>query len=192
MVLQPREKNEAFCNRNDNDSHFPPEEKCTCGFYSFKTYEKLVSEGYGCQDFTAEVYYWGKIIECTEGYRAQYCYPKTIYGTSNQKYAEYIADLYGVPYGGVLGPKTSSETAKHQYVKPLTFEDYWDVAFNPKNDVSLRKFARQQIRQRVYMKMRSRDQREIALRKELNRIIRLKTDLNVKWEAIERLKEDLK
>ena len=63
-----------------------PGEHCSCGFYSAKTFEHLQSMGYhayseGTGRFTVvgKLANWGKVIEGSQGWRAQYAYPVMLY-----------------------------------------------------------------------------------------------------------------
>ena len=73
--------------------HKPPDMHSTCGFWAFKP-DAWIEEGVG-QVLTqvshmhvhqgllpdvivGEVYLWGRVVEHTSGYRAQYAYPKTL------------------------------------------------------------------------------------------------------------------
>lgn len=79
-VWLPGERVEATCTiREHREEEVVPVEGCTCGLYSFKTPYKLRTDNYLNQMVFAEVYYWGRVIECTMGYRAQFAYPKKIY-----------------------------------------------------------------------------------------------------------------
>lgn len=54
-----------------------PDETCTCGVYALGS--RSASLNYApYKTFHGEVYLWGRVIEGTSGYRAQYAYPKSI------------------------------------------------------------------------------------------------------------------
>lgn len=104
----PHQRIEAECNyrrehRADNEDDFAPYRRCTCGVYSFNAPRELKDQGYGTQEILGEVYHWGKVIEHSRGYRAQYAYPKKLYvklenGSRHPKELyEYVAWTYGVP-----------------------------------------------------------------------------------------------
>lgn len=79
-VWVPGERIEATCTTRDHgEEEISPVESCSCGLYSFKTPHKLRTDNYLNQAVFAEVYYWGRVIEHSMGYRAQYAYPKKIY-----------------------------------------------------------------------------------------------------------------
>lgn len=185
-VIEPYTRAEAWC-ENNND-HLAPDEKCTCGFYSFKTFQELIDQGYGGQDLFAEVYYWGKVIDCKLGYRAQYCYPKKLYGVLPE--LEFLASVYGVPFERREPPKRNKSTSVATKTT-VSFEQYWDVAFNDRISLEIRKFARQQIRQRVYMKQRSKEQRQKWLEEDLVRVIKQRKELQHQMQLIDELKQEL-
>lgn len=74
--------------------------QCTCGIYAYKSIEEAKS-GFGPTDsrYSNRVYgsisLWGRVLECTNGYRAQYAYPKEILDTG--ALARQMASRYGVP-----------------------------------------------------------------------------------------------
>lgn len=93
-VWPPREVQTATCNRGGRMyggghgiAHTPPGEHCSCGNYSAKTLEHLQSMSYHFYDAEAmglyhvigEVANWGKVVEGTQGWRAQHSYPRTLY-----------------------------------------------------------------------------------------------------------------
>lgn len=84
-VWTPREPMVAVC--KSNPDHVPGE-RCACGLYSAKTREHLQSMNYhrygerrSRHEFCVmgEVNLWGKIVEGTQGWRAQCGYPKKLY-----------------------------------------------------------------------------------------------------------------
>ena len=59
--------------------HDPPHKGCKCGIYAAKNIEHLTDIGYLIHfEVTGEVYLWGKVVEHSLGYRAQFAYPKSI------------------------------------------------------------------------------------------------------------------
>lgn len=56
--------------------HVPPVESCSCGIYAGKNFEHLVEINYANFGIHGEVSLWGKLMECTLGYRAQFAYPR--------------------------------------------------------------------------------------------------------------------
>jgi hypothetical protein len=106
---------QAVCGFNSNvELHDPsesPHASCTCGFYLFYSFADLVKYSPQPQPHLvySETYYWGRVIEHTEGVRAQFVYPKTFYLHNNhhshippllERYGakiEYAPELYFVP-----------------------------------------------------------------------------------------------
>jgi hypothetical protein len=194
-VLTPHEKNEAFC--NVHEEHFAPIKECSCGFYAFKSKDELLAQGYGYQNFLAEVYLWGKVVEHINGYRAQYCYPKKLYTRDYRaaRYTEYVAYTYGIEFDLTTFADKEDDTSAVQPAvasKRFSFEEYWNIAFNDKLTNDVRRFARQQVRQRLYMKRNNRDRSEERQIKQLKHTRDLKQQLDLQWKLLEDLKHDLK
>ena len=69
-------------------NHEVPAEDCTCGIYALQTLAAVVDrvrelyDAYICpvagRVAIGQVYLWGKVVEYTEGWRAEYAYPKSI------------------------------------------------------------------------------------------------------------------
>jgi hypothetical protein len=85
-VWMPGEATEAICRvfrYRPNEEHSAdqriPADNCQCGIYAFKTPYKLRQDNYLNQSLLGEVWLWGKVIECTMGFRAEYAYPKALY-----------------------------------------------------------------------------------------------------------------
>lgn len=195
-VMMPYEANESFCPHGAD--HISPDENCSCGFYAFKSKEELANQGYGSQDVIAEVYLWGKVIECVNGYRAQFCYPKKLYSCNviKKQYVAYLADTYGVPYDDTTrvlvagqGPSTATTTRRP---RNFTFEELWEIAFSDAMPLDVRRFARQQIRQRTYMKLRNKEQTLANLEAAVIRVGRELRYTKQQMEAIDELKDQLK
>jgi hypothetical protein len=55
-----------------------PDRDCTCGVYAAKNLEHLRELGYADRGTYGEVYLWGKVVEHTQGWRAQFAYPKNL------------------------------------------------------------------------------------------------------------------
>jgi hypothetical protein len=192
-VHEPRIRNEAVCEIKD---HLAPDEQCSCRFYAFKRANQIFEQAYSNQDFLAEVWLWGKVVEHTDGYRAQYAYPKKLYAQSEKtkKYLEYIADVYGVPfsYTPLTAPATPSKLTTTIASRNLTFEEMWAIAFNDKIEASIRRYARQQVRQRVYMKARNAEQTEQNIRANLTRIVNKRRELALQMKVLDELKSQIK
>lgn len=56
--------------------HPVPGEDCSCGMYAGIDLQHLINIGYAGQGIHGEVLLWGRLVECTLGWRAQYAYPK--------------------------------------------------------------------------------------------------------------------
>jgi len=54
----------------------PPQERCTCGIYAARETLDQLARRMRC--IHGEVYLWGRVVEHTDGWRAQYAYPKTL------------------------------------------------------------------------------------------------------------------
>lgn len=101
----PREVQEATCKKGTH-SGGSPEERCTCGLYSAKDYDHLMSMSYHQYDgeldgfYTAvgEVANWGKVVEGTQGWRAQFSYPRVLYVPFEAWHlARPLQEAYGIP-----------------------------------------------------------------------------------------------
>jgi len=55
-----------------------PDRNCTCGVHAAKNLEHLRQLGYTDRGICGEVYLWGKVVEHTQGWRAQFAYPKNL------------------------------------------------------------------------------------------------------------------
>jgi hypothetical protein len=73
-VWHPGRAMKAKCLCLNKPAHTSPQEDCTCGIYAVKLREDLF-DGFSIY---GEVYLWGKVIEYTHGYRAEYAYPKSL------------------------------------------------------------------------------------------------------------------
>lgn len=114
----PREPMEATCRAAEKRAkrniaanvnpgrHECPSEGCSCGLYSAKTrehlqgmaYHRYDAEGRGMFHVIGEVALWGKVIEGTQGWRAQYGYPRRLYVPFEAWHlAEPLAEAYGCP-----------------------------------------------------------------------------------------------
>jgi hypothetical protein len=58
-------------------AHVAPSIGCTCGIYAGKNLEHLCEMSYAKMGHLhGEVSLWGRVMDCDQGYRAQYAYPK--------------------------------------------------------------------------------------------------------------------
>jgi hypothetical protein len=98
----------AECDRSRRSSgpDHVPGEQCSCGFYSAKSLGHLMSMSYhqydaesrGLFHIVGKVANWGKVVEGTQGWRAEYCYPIALFVPFEAHYlAEPLSLAYGVP-----------------------------------------------------------------------------------------------
>lgn len=68
---------------------------CGCGIYAYKSQELVKKRGDdGNGHFVeGEVWLWGRILECSEGFRAQFAYPKAF--VDNGSMTQRLAIVYG-------------------------------------------------------------------------------------------------
>ncbi len=69
--------------------------ECACGIYARKDPNHIKADleaGYAI----GEVWLWGRIVEHTNGYRAEYAYPKQVWVFGTQESAESVQRLYDV------------------------------------------------------------------------------------------------
>jgi len=103
-VWPPMEEMVAICSNNEN--HEAPWQTCGCGTWSFRNRNNLIQALGSYQSLhhlvIGEVYIWGRILECDNGYRAQKAYPKSLQfcenHTLNEDEIKLMAKLYGVPW----------------------------------------------------------------------------------------------
>jgi hypothetical protein len=79
-------------------SHRAPSRECSCGYWSFKSMDVLTKAlvGYvGTVLVVGSVEIWGRVIECENGYRSEYAYPKELWLLKPDM--EYLSWEYGVP-----------------------------------------------------------------------------------------------
>ena len=99
----PRVPMEAECPKGKD--HVPGED-CSCGLYSAKTRAHLQGMAYHRYDAKAsglfhvigEVALWGKVIEGTQGWRAQFGYPRELFLPFEAwALAKPLTEAYGIP-----------------------------------------------------------------------------------------------
>lgn len=104
----PREAVEATCERTSHkgyEAHPVPVQSCSCGLYSAKTLEHLQSMNYhrydpdaGSVAVVGSVSLWGKVIEGTQGWRAQFGYPRELFVPFEAfRLVKPLTEAYGVP-----------------------------------------------------------------------------------------------
>jgi hypothetical protein len=78
--------------------HAAPYLNCRCGYWSFKTQE-LLAQAMDKYDDTVKVIgqveIWGRVIECENGFRSEYAYPKELWLLDEG--LESLSWRYGVP-----------------------------------------------------------------------------------------------
>jgi hypothetical protein len=107
-LWEPRVEIEAKCPRvkagRVRGHHDPPGEACTCGLYTAKTREHLLSMGYQMYDgnywfcVVGRVSLWGKVVEGTQGWRSEFAYPAELFVPFEAwELATPLREVYGVP-----------------------------------------------------------------------------------------------
>lgn len=109
----PRQPMEATCDKSTGrgngvkrEGHEVPDEQCSCGLYSAKTLDHLMSmtyhrydaEKHGMYHVIGKVKLWGKVIEGSQGWRAQIGYPSELFVPFEAwRLAPRLERAYGVP-----------------------------------------------------------------------------------------------
>ena len=103
----PRRAAQAECDRcSSKEGTGVPGEHCSCGFYSAKTLEHLMSMSYhmydadssGCFHVVGQVANWGKVIEGTQGWRSQFSYPVKLFVPFEAwRLMKPLTAAYGIP-----------------------------------------------------------------------------------------------
>jgi len=102
IVWEPYQPGVAVC--TTSGAHEAPWPDCRCGFWAFKDreyVERTLFDSYGGEKgkVIGQVALWGRVLECTLGYRGEYAYPQTFqFIEVDNKVAVGISELYGVPY----------------------------------------------------------------------------------------------
>jgi hypothetical protein len=93
----PKKALKAVCSGRYDDRHQAPLKFCECGIWAFNDMKQLVPalSGYENVDVVGEVSLWGKVIECANGYRAQFAYPAELWLFDNA--LEELGYIYGIP-----------------------------------------------------------------------------------------------
>lgn len=93
---EPRRAPKANCFRCGD--HAAPSLSCNCGYWSFKTRELLEAalDRYALDvEVVGQVEIWGRVIECENGWRSEYAYPKELWLLDEGM--ESVSWRYGVP-----------------------------------------------------------------------------------------------
>lgn len=61
--------------------HDCPDKDCSCGVWAFRDLNefKKMGESYSSTAVVGQVYLWGRVLECENGYRAQFAVPKELW-----------------------------------------------------------------------------------------------------------------
>jgi hypothetical protein len=92
---QPKRADSAFCK---NNTHAAPQMNCGCGYWSFKTFDFMKSTLKSYMNnvkVIGSVEIWGRVIECSNGYRSEFAYPKELWLLEDGM--ESLSWTYGVP-----------------------------------------------------------------------------------------------
>lgn len=99
-IWPPRKRLEAFC-ANDG-YHDAPHRECECGVWALRTRARAEQAAYryggvGGPVAFGPVRLWGRVLECENGWRAQYAYPAKLYvvGPASETSAQ-LERTYGV------------------------------------------------------------------------------------------------
>lgn len=95
-MWEPRRAPQAVCRSGLN--HLAPYLGCQCGYWSFKTREGLteaLATYAAVVDVIGQVEIWGRVVECENGWRSEYAYPKELWLLD--KGLESVSWRYGVP-----------------------------------------------------------------------------------------------
>lgn len=94
-VWEPMKALHAEC---ENYDHKAPQLNCQCGMWSFNSLETLLpaADAYDSENIIlGSVYLWGKVIECENGFRAEFAYPKELWCMKPEH--EELGLIYNVP-----------------------------------------------------------------------------------------------
>ena len=92
---KPRRVEAAVCR---SGVHEAPKFNCHCGFWSFKTLELLLEARKGApgpDPVVGPVEIWGRVIECENGFRSEFAYPKELWLLEDG--LDSLSWTYGVP-----------------------------------------------------------------------------------------------
>lgn len=90
---KPYERFEAVCKSSQCSGV-----SCSCGIYAFRKLDQVQKE-YTQTDRSkryvhGECWLWGRVLECKDGYRAQFAYPKAF--IDNGAIAKRMAEVFGI------------------------------------------------------------------------------------------------
>jgi hypothetical protein len=128
----PRKAMRAECgvNGKENSDHTPGED-CTCGFHAAKNAEHLLTQmgyhnyhGGGYFKVLGRVAHWGKCVEGTLGWRAEWAYPVELYVPFEyHRFRKPLMEAYGVPVKLLNFLKPYQELASEIDDTPITAAD---------------------------------------------------------------------
>jgi hypothetical protein len=102
----PGREFEATCSKHEE----PPHQTCSCGIYAASSFDHLFEMGYTKRrglfavaenelSIAGEVNLWGGLVPGSQGWRAQFAYPKLfLIPYTLWKIALPVSEKYGVPY----------------------------------------------------------------------------------------------
>lgn len=96
-IWEPCKAEAAVCTK-EAGKHPAPSRECTCGYWSFKsmeTLEKALTSYPSSVVVIGSVEIWGRVIECENGYRSEFAYPKELWLLKPGM--EYLSWTYKVP-----------------------------------------------------------------------------------------------
>lgn len=106
-VWEPKKATPSGCDKssdplwfmpNPAPPHLAPHKNCACGYWSFKSLDMLtraLSSYVDSVDVIGSVEIWGRVIECENGFRSEYAYPKELWLLKPDH--EHLGWTYGVP-----------------------------------------------------------------------------------------------
>lgn len=99
---KPKKAVAARC--TNEKGHPAPAKSCQCGYWSFNSLDTLTE---AMRDYArvvaviGQVEIWGRVIECTNGWRSEYAYPKELWLINPD--LEHLSWTYGVPVRAMGG-----------------------------------------------------------------------------------------
>jgi hypothetical protein len=96
-IWKPLKAEQAKCSSGTNKGHRAPSRDCSCGYWSFKDMATLTA---ALASYTSNVAVvgaveiWGRMIECENGWRSEFAYPKELWLLKPD--LEYLSPAYGV------------------------------------------------------------------------------------------------
>ena len=94
-VWEPKKAVRATCQKAQHEC---PTKDCTCGYWTFKSIallQEALQPYAGSVRVIGTVEHWGKVIECENGFRSEFAYPKELWLLDED--LEHLSWTYGVP-----------------------------------------------------------------------------------------------